>query len=64
MYGGTDASAIRLTKSGIPATTIGIPRRYSHSPVEMLNIEDLSNLIQIVTKSIERLDHNFNLHRI
>lgn len=64
MYGGTDASAIRLTKSGIPASTIGIPRRYSHSPVEMLNMDDLSKLIEIVTKSLKKLDKDFKLHRI
>ena len=64
MYGGIDVSAVRLTKGGIPASTIGVPRRYSHSPVEMLNMDDLSKLIEVVSKSIKKFDKGFNLHRI
>ena len=33
MYGGTDASAMQQTKSGVSAVPFSIPRRYSHSPV-------------------------------
>lgn len=39
--GGTsDASAIHLEQDGIPTGAITIPRRYSHSPVEMANLND------------------------
>jgi endoglucanase len=64
MHGGTDASAMQQTKAGLPACTIGIPRRYSHSPVEVLSLNDLLNLIEIVTKAIESLTRNFSTNRI
>lgn len=39
--GGTDTSAIQLTKAGIPAGCISIPCRYIHSPCEMVDMEDV-----------------------
>jgi putative aminopeptidase len=40
-YGGTsDVSAVHLERGGIPSGVINIARRYSHSPVEMLDIND------------------------
>ncbi|MEM4433491.1 MAG: M42 family metallopeptidase [Thermosphaera sp.] len=41
--GTTDASIIALNKEGVPAGTISIPSRYIHSPVEVLDLEDLFN---------------------
>jgi putative aminopeptidase FrvX len=38
---GTDADAIHLTRSGIPCGLIGLPLRYMHSPVEMVQISDV-----------------------
>ena len=39
--GTTDATAIHLTKGGIPSTTVSIPSRYIHSPVEILDTKDI-----------------------
>jgi endoglucanase len=64
MYGGTDASAIQQTKSGIPAVPFSIPRRYSHSPVELLSLNDLYHLTEILTNGLTELDKNFNLLRV
>jgi endoglucanase len=63
MTGGTDASALQQTGSGIPAVAIGIPRRYSHSPVELLSLNDLDILTEILTHAISSLDKSFNLYR-
>jgi len=38
--GNTDATAMHLQRSGIPSGAVTIPRRYSHSPVEMLDLRD------------------------
>lgn len=38
--GNTDATAMHLARAGVPSGAITIPRRYSHSPVEMLNLND------------------------
>ena len=64
MHGGTDASAMQQTKAGLAVCSIGVPRRYSHSPVEVINLDDLYNLTEIMTKAIEGLTGSFNTHRI
>jgi len=62
--GGTDASAMAQTRGGLPAITVGVPRRYSHSPVEVFDLKDLENLVRIMTAALKRLGPGFNLRRI
>ncbi len=64
MRGGTDTMSMMQTRGGIPSATIGIPRRYSHSPVEVFSPQDLDNLIKIVTIAISGLDLDFTTIRI
>ncbi len=64
MYGGTDASAMQQTREGIPAVPFSIPRRYSHSPVELLSLDDLHNLTEILTLGLSELDKSFNFLRV
>jgi endoglucanase len=61
IYGGTDARAMAQTRSGVPAATIGLPRRYSHSPVEVFDVRDLENLVRILVVALKRLDEGLNL---
>lgn len=47
--GGTsDVSAVQLVRAGIPAAVVNIPRRYSHSPVEMLDINDAVDSLLLI----------------
>jgi len=64
MHGGTDASAIQQTGLGVPAVAFSIPRRYSHSPVEVLSLEDLSNLAETLTHAIGGLRRGFSTLRV
>ena len=64
MHGGTDSSAMQQTKSGIPSVPFSIPRRYSHSPVELLSLDDLYNLTEILTRGLSELDKSFNFLRV
>lgn len=41
---GTDADAIFLQHGGIPTTSIGLPNRYMHSPVEVIELSDLESI--------------------
>lgn len=41
--GTTDASIIALNKEGVPAGTVSIPSRYIHSPVEVVDLNDVYN---------------------
>ena len=63
MHGGTDAKATAQTRAGIPSSTIGLPRRYSHSPVEAFDLKDLEGIVKILVAAIKRLDADFNLQR-
>lgn len=48
-YGGnSDAAAVHLARSGVPTGIINIARRYSHSPVEMLDINDALNALRLI----------------
>jgi len=51
--GTTDATAIHLTKAGIPTGVISIPSRYIHSPVEVIDFDDLKNTSLLVSKALE-----------
>jgi len=64
MRGGTDSMEMMQTRSGVPAATIGIPRRYSHSPVEVFADSDLENLVKIVTIAIKELSPGFTTKRV
>ncbi|MCX6683061.1 MAG: M42 family metallopeptidase [Methanoregula sp.] len=50
--GTTDATAIHLTKGGIPSTTISIPSRYIHSPVEVLDINDIETGVELLISAL------------
>jgi len=41
---GTDADGFYTSRSGIPALNIGIPNRYMHTPVEVIDTEDLDEV--------------------
>ncbi len=51
----TDAALIHMTRGGIPTAALTIPRRYSHSPVELFNINDAVTTVQILQNAIPRL---------
>ena len=61
--GGTDASAMAQTRGGIPAITVGVPRRYSHSPVELFDLKDMEDLVNILVAALKRLGPGFRLLR-
>jgi len=52
--GGTDAAA--FLQSGIPAITIGIPAKYTHSTVEMVHIDDIDNTLALVEALANNVD--------
>lgn len=52
--GTTDATAIHLTKGGIPSTTVSIPSRYIHSPVEVLDLSDLEAGISLLKEALKK----------
>lgn len=52
-YGDTDGSAIR--DSGIPTAVVTMPRRYSHSPVEILDLNDALATLRVCREVVRRV---------
>ena len=49
--------------TGIPAGELKVPIRYSHSPSEVLNLQDLENCTKLLVESVKRVDSTFSLDR-
>lgn len=48
-FGGTDAGAIHLTKTGVPSGVLSIPTRYLHTPAEMVDLGDAAATVDLLT---------------
>ncbi|HEX7621285.1 MAG TPA: M42 family metallopeptidase [Anaerolineales bacterium] len=48
--GTTDARAIQVARSGVPAGCLSVPTRYVHSPSEMVDTADVQNSIKLLVK--------------
>lgn len=46
--GNSDAASMHLVRSGIPVGIVNIARRYSHSPVEMLDLNDAMGAFMVL----------------
>lgn len=61
-YGGTsDVSAVHLVRDGIPAGVVNIARRYSHSPVEMLDLDDAVDTLLLLDEAARAFDAGVDL---
>ena len=52
--GTTDATAIHLTREGIPTGVISPPTRYIHTPVSVIDIDDVENAVKLILAVLER----------
>jgi endoglucanase len=56
---GTDADAFYTSRGGIPSLNLGVPNRYMHTPVEVLDLADLdtaADLLAAVARSAHERD--------
>jgi putative aminopeptidase FrvX len=60
---GTDADAIQISRSGIPAGLVSIPLRYMHSPVEMVDLGDVEATIALLVAFAESIEPGIDLSR-
>jgi len=58
---GTDANAIQLTRAGVAAGLVSIPNRNMHTPVEMVNLEDVENAFTLIAHAVARINEKTNL---
>ena len=50
--GTTDARAMQLSRSGVPAGCISIPCRYIHAPSEMVDYNDVQNAVRLLVELV------------
>jgi endoglucanase len=60
---GTDADAIHLAAAGIPTGVVSIPLRYMHSPVEMVELEDVHNTARLLAAFAQALAPDTDFRR-
>lgn len=58
---GTCAWAMRLSRSGAAVVQLSIPLRYMHSPVEVISLDDASQVIDTLCAAIENMPAEMNL---
>lgn len=57
--GTTDATAINITRTGIPCTVLSVPARYIHSPVEALSLTDLRQGAELIAAALRSAHRYF-----
>jgi putative aminopeptidase FrvX len=62
-YTGTDADAIHFAREGIPTGVVSIPLRYMHSPVEMVQMDDVENTAKLIAAFAHKLAADLSFRR-
>ncbi|MCE4625755.1 MAG: M42 family metallopeptidase [Desulfurococcales archaeon] len=57
--GTTNATAISLTKKGVPSVVVAVPTRYLHSPVELMSLNDAINAARLVKAALKRVNREW-----
>jgi putative aminopeptidase FrvX len=53
---GTDADAVQVSRGGVPTALVSIPIRYMHSPVELVQLDDVHACARLIATAALRLD--------
>jgi endoglucanase len=59
----TDADVVHMSRNGIPTAVVSIPLRYMHSPVELVELGDVENVVRLIAAMAQRLEENQALPR-
>ncbi|QFU82914.1 M20/M25/M40 family metallo-hydrolase [Natronorubrum aibiense] len=60
---GTDADAFYTSRGGIPSANIGVPNRYMHTPVEVLDLDDLDAVADLLAEfAAVAHEHEFSVN--
>ena len=60
---GTDADAIHISRAGVPTGVVSIPLRYMHSPVEMVQLDDVANAARLIAAFARSLQGDTTFER-
>ena len=54
--GGTDAGRIHISGQGVPSISMGVPARYIHSHISIIDRRDLNATVKLLVALVKRLD--------
>jgi endoglucanase len=60
---GTDADAFHVSRAGVPTAVVSVPLRYMHSPVEMVQLDDVENAAKLIAAFVRRLGGDLDFKR-
>jgi putative aminopeptidase FrvX len=60
---GTDADAVHISRAGVPTGVVSIPLRYMHSPVEMVQLDDVEAAARLIAAFTRRLAPDVSFER-
>ncbi len=60
---GTDADVIHISRGGVATGLVSIPLRYMHSPVELVQLDDVQNAAKLIAAFARRLPADLTLDR-
>lgn len=52
----TDADEIHLSRAGVPTALVSVPLRYTHSPIELVQLSDVEDSIRLIASTVLRID--------
>ncbi len=58
---GTDADALQRGRGGVAAAVVSVALRYMHTPVEVIDLDDVEQTIALLTEFVCRLDGDVDL---
>jgi putative aminopeptidase FrvX len=59
----TDADMIQISRSGVATGLVSIPLRYMHSPVELVDLDDLEATVELIAAFASRVAEGIDLSR-
>jgi putative aminopeptidase FrvX len=60
---GTDADAVHVSRAGVPTALVSIPIRYMHSPVELVQLDDVHACARLIAATTLSLAANVSFTR-
>ena len=59
----TDADAVHLSRAGVATGLVSIPLRYMHTPVELVDLDDVEAVVRLLVAFALRLEPGISLDR-
>ena len=53
--GSTNGAAVQLSREGVATCPLCVPLRYTHSPVEIVDLKDIENTIKLLTETLKTI---------